>query len=113
MSKILEATCLAGVVTCEGRAVLTAEILGEGVGPSIGALLMEQGKQYYIPKTSPDLETTLENLVDVLTTIATALTSIGAFMTGPTTAPPPTLAANVTSINATAAELTALLGMLK
>lgn len=113
MTKILEATCIAGVVTADELPVLTAQILSEGIGPSTGILLMQEDAQFYIPKTTPDLETTLENLVDVLTTIATTLTTIGAGMLGPATAPPPTLAANVASINAVAAELTVLSEMLK
>lgn len=107
MSKILEATCLAGVVKVGALPVTSAVILSEGVAQSSGALLMEGDEQFYIPKITPDLKTTLENLsstlADVgsaLTQTAAALTAIGANMLGPATAPPPTLAASVAAITA-------------
>lgn len=115
MSKALEASCVAGVVTADGFPVLTAEILSDGTGASDGVLLMDEDKQFYIADTTPDLESTLEKISShlqtiqgTLTTIASALTAIGAGMTGPTTAPPPTLPTSVASIAADVATLTAL-----
>lgn len=113
MTKMLYATCENGTVTSDGVPVPGATILGEGVGQSQGALLIDREKRTYIPKTSPDLKTTLEKTIEALNTIAETLTSIGAGMTGATTAPPGDLAANVASIQAAASELETLKEALK
>lgn len=128
MSKILDATCSAtGVVTAEGSTVESAEVLSEGNQASSGLLLMEGNKARYLTSSATDIKETIEKLIQVLddlgpalTQIATTLTSIGAGMTGPTTAPPPTLPADVieltskvTSLTATKAELNTLKGALK
>ncbi len=115
MSKMIEATCVAGVVTAGGFPVPAADILSEGVGVSTGILLLDEDEAKYLPKITPDLKSTIEDLSSLLgtisgtlTTISTALTSIGAMMTGPTTAPPPTLPTDVASIITDVASLTAL-----
>lgn len=129
MSKILAATCDAsGVVTAEGQTVPAATVLSQGKQASSGVLIMEGDKAWYIVGMSvTDLVTTIEKAIKILddlgpalTQIATTLTSIGAGMTGPTTAPPGTLAtdviainAKVTALDATKAELTTLKGALK
>lgn len=66
MSKILSATCQAGIVTADGVPVPGAVILGEGVGASSGALILDEARKVYVPKTSPDLKTTLEKVIDAL-----------------------------------------------
>lgn len=105
MSKALNATCLGGVVKVGQTIVPQTTILSEGIGSSSGLLVLDEDKKTYIAKISPDLKTTLEKTIaatdkisDAITKISTVLTSIGAFMTGPTTAPPPTLAADVAEI---------------
>lgn len=115
MTKVLEATCTAGVVLVGTLPVPTAEILSAGVGESSGVLLLDEDRAAYIADTTPDLETTLAKLSSslgdissALTTIANTLTAIGAGMTGPTTAPPPTLATDVAQITAGATSLTAI-----
>lgn len=113
MTKALEASCTAGIVTAGALPVVGAEILSEGVGSSSGILILDEDRKTYIPKTSGDLKTTLEKLASALGKIASTLTSIGAGMTGPTTAPPPTLAADVAQITAIQAEITALKEVLK
>ena len=114
MAKILEATCVGGIVKV-GALPVDAEILSEGVAASSGILILDGDQATYIPLASTDLKTTLEklsaaltDLTSVLTTIATTATAIGAGMTGPTTAPPPTLAANVAQITAKVVSLTAI-----
>lgn len=114
MSKMLDASCVAGVVTSEGVPVPTATILSEGVGPSSGVLLLDEDKARYIAKISPDLKATIEKLIDALTETASALNStVSAFlsiasgMTGSTTAPPPTLAADLLPITTSASSITA------
>jgi len=105
MSKVLDATCVGGIVKVGALPVPGTTILSEGIGASSGLLILDEDKKTYIAKTSPDLDSTLSNVIDSLDTlsealnkIATTLTSIGANMTGPTTAPPGTLAADVAEI---------------
>lgn len=104
MSKILSATCVGGVVKVGTLIVPGVEIIGEGVGSSSGLLFIQGDQVTYIPKTSPDLEETLDNLISsiddvssALQTIATSITAIAA-VTGPTWTPPPTLATDVVAI---------------
>lgn len=113
MSKVLEATCAAGIVTSGGFPVVSATVLSQGIGPSTGFLILCEDAAYYVAKTSPDLDATLQQIITALTDVATALTAIGAGMTGPTTAPPPTLGVNVASITAAAAALTTLKAILR
>ena len=128
MSKILRATCNAsGVVTAEGQTVPAAVVLSEGKQASSGLLLMEGENADYIPSSATDIKTTIEKAVDTITDLNACLdqlvlviTAIGAGMTGPTTAPPPTLAtdlaqitAKVATLNATKAALNTLKGALK
>jgi hypothetical protein len=114
VSKVLAATCVAGIVKVGALVVPAAEVLSEGVASSSGIVILDEDKAYYVAENSPDLKSTIEKVIDsledlasVLNTIATTLTSIGAGMTGPTTAPPPTLAVNVATIISKAAEITA------
>jgi len=112
VSKTINATCSAGVVSVEGKPV-EAEILSEGIGESEGALILDKGKSFYIASNATDLKTTLEKISDALTKIGETLTAIGSGMTGITTAPPPTLPVKVGEINAIVAELTTLKDALK
>lgn len=128
MSKILDATCDAsGKVTADGIIVTEATVLSEGKQASSGVLVIEEDRARYIASSATDVKTTIEKTIVVLddltaalTEIATALTAIGAGMTGPTTAPPPTLPTSVvtitnkiTALTATKAELNTLKGALK
>lgn len=129
MSKILAATCDAtGKVTAEGELVPAAVVLSQGKQASSGILILEGDKAWYLVGMSvTDLVTTIEKAIKILddlnpalTKIGTILTAIGAGMTGPTTAPPGTLAtdvadlnAKVTALNTTKSELTTLKGALK
>jgi hypothetical protein len=127
-TKLLDATCDAnGKVTAAGALVPEAQVLSEGKQASSGVLLIEQDKARYLPSSATDIKTTIDNLVttigdvnDALTKIASILTAIGAGMTGATTAPPPTLAADVlvitskvTALNTIKSDLTTLKGALK
>lgn len=112
MSKILEATCISKAVKWEGAPV-EATILSEGNGESTGVLLLEKDKAFYLTSNASDLKLTLDKLINALTKVTETLTAIGAGMTGPTTAPPPTLATNVAAVNLLVNELTTLKGNLK
>ena len=114
MSKILAATCVAGVVTSEGVPVPIAEIFSAGIASSEGLLILQNGNAFYITSNATDIEATLDGVSDAITsltaTIAQLITTFGSFaaaMTGPTTAPPPTLAAELAVLTAKSAELTA------
>lgn len=119
MSKILEATCSAsGVVTSDSLTV-EAEVLSEGNQASSGLLILEEASAWYLTSSATDIKSTLErvasaleDLESALTTVANTLTAIGAGMTGPTTAPPPTLATDVSSIISKVAEVTATRGQI-
>lgn len=102
MSKILEATCQSGVVKVDNLAISDVIILSEGLGASTGILIMQDGQAYYVPYAAIDLkntlikiDTTLTNVIDAINKVGDTLTTIGAGMTGPTTAPPGTLVADV------------------
>ncbi len=120
MSKILEATCLAGVVTAKGVVIPGVEILSDGIGASSGILLIDEDKAYYIPESTPDLDDILEQIIDALEQAKTcfdqAVTALDQTasvftetflgMTGPTTAPPPTGATDVAAIVTASAAIT-------
>ena len=114
MSKMLAATCVGGIVTAEGVPVPAAEILSEGVGPSSGILIVDEDKAYYVAQTSPDLDSTLAQIITALGQTVTALqqtaltfTATFAGMTGPATAPPPTGPAGVAAIGVAVVAITA------
>lgn len=120
MSKVLEATCLAGVVKVGALPVPSATILSEGVGASEGVLLMQDDEQFYVPDTTPDLKTTLDKLTDSLTQINTSLTQAVTALTQSVLAltlldakplgtlpPVPAVAGNTAAITAAAAAITA------
>lgn len=114
MSKILNATCSANSeVTAEGTIVEDAVILSEGKQQSSGVLLMQGDKATYLTSSATDIKTTIEKLSDALDKIKDILQSIGAGMTGATTAPPPTLAADLTEIASIKTELDNLKEALK
>lgn len=104
MSRAFQATCVGGIVKVGGLVVPNTTILGDGIGASFGIMIMQGEETTYIPKTSPDLEETLDSLItsiddisSALQTIATSITAIAA-VTGPTWTPPPTLATDVAQI---------------
>lgn len=111
MTKIFTANCQGGVVTTEGL-TLDADIVASGQGQSSGAVILEKDHAVYLPNTQPDLETTIEKLSESLGKLTEILAAIGAGMTGPTTAPPGTLATDLAEITALKAELDALKGNL-
>lgn len=76
MSKVIEATCVGGVVTAEGVPIPSADILSEGVAQSDGILILDEDDAKYVAKTSPDLKETLEKLSAALDNIASALSAI-------------------------------------
>lgn len=112
MSKILDANCVAGVVTSGGVPVPAAEILSEGVGPSSGVLILDEDLAKYVTSNASDLKTTLDQISQALTAIATALTAIDAKPVG-ILPPAPVAAAAVVQILAAGVQLTVLKELLK
>lgn len=114
MSKILEATCsAAGAVTSGDVVVPAVTVLSEGHQASTGLLLLDGTLKQYIASSATDIKTTIEKVADALDKLTDILTNIGAGMTGSTTAPPPTLAADILEITAIVTELDTLKDALK
>ncbi len=109
MSKALAATCTAGVVLVDGLPLPGATILSEGVGPSGGVAILDETSAFYVAKTSPDLKTTLDKLISILTELTTVLPLIDAKPTGGVgSAPTPVTVSSVANLTAISLELTAL-----
>lgn len=118
MSKTLPASCVAGVVLAglPPLPVPTATILSEGIGASTGVVVLDEFGATYVAKTSPDLKTTLEQLIDVLTQVtdalnktASALTLVDAKPTGGAgSAVVPTTVSDVAGITAASAAIVAI-----
>lgn len=114
MSKILAATADAsGKVTADGVEVIGAIILSEGKQASQGLAVMQGDQVWYLTSSATDIKTTIEKMADAITKIANLFTSVGSGMTGPTTAPPPTLVTDVLALNMLVTELNQLKGALK
>lgn len=120
MSRMIEASCVAGVVIAGGVPVPSATILSEGVGSSEGVLIIDEDKVIYIAATEADLGSTLDILSSVLSSIASALTLIDAKVlvtTCPagagTAGPLPLAVANIAAIQAAKVQVDLLKGMLK
>lgn len=89
MTKLLDATCEAGVVTIEGQ-VVEAEILSQGTKSSEGSALIDRDKVVYLTSNADDIKKLIEDvtaLVQQLTLIVTGLDGV--------TVPPGTQAANI------------------
>lgn len=114
MSKLLSATADAnGKVTADGVEVPGAIVLSLGKQASSGLLLLDADKAWYFPSSATDIESTIGQLSLIVEKVANILTSIGGGMTGPTTAPPPTLPTDVAALMQIKAQLDQLKGALK
>lgn len=114
MSKLLAATADAsGKVTADGVLVEGAIVLSLGKQASSGLLLLDGDKAWYFPSSATDIESTLTQLSTAIAKIADTFTAIGGGMTGPTTAPPPTLPTAVAELMQIKTQLDQLKGALK
>lgn len=117
MIKALPASCVEGVVTIDGVAVEGVIILSEGLGSSSGVAYIDADEIYYVAKTSPDLDTTLEKLIAALEKIATALSSLdnAGFLISADAgvSSPPLATADISAINVAKSQLEALKEVLK
>ena len=107
MARIIAATCANGQVTVAGVAI-EAEILTAGVASSSGVVILQDDNVWYVATNTLDLSDVIEKTAELVNLCATLFTAIGAGMTGPTTAPPGTLAADVLNIQTKATALDAL-----
>ena len=105
--KIFNANCAAGIVTVNSLPVPNCPILGEGVGPSSGYVVMAENKVIYLPKTTPDVKT-LIGLIETLCTNIASLTVTTVALGSPTSTP-----LNSASFVALKAQLTSLKTTLK
>jgi hypothetical protein len=113
VSKVLPASCDANSnVTVEGK-VIPATILTAGKKASTGIVIIEQDGVTYICMNTTDIQDILAKLKTAINKIADTMTDIGTGMTGITTAPPPTLAASVTTIKGYATDLDTIKAALK
>jgi hypothetical protein len=108
MTRIIDASCLAGVVSVDGTPTTLVDVMTQGNRASEGIVILDKNNAKYLTTNAEDIADALEKIADALGTIASSLTSIGAGMTGSTTAPPPGLGANVTAINLVATQLDAM-----
>lgn len=83
MSRVLEATCEAGVVTVEGLVLEDAVILSEGVASSEGIVIIQGGAAYYVASRALDLKEVIESLVEIITQIATIASGLDAVTVTP------------------------------
>ena len=113
MPRVLNASCVAGVVTAGSLPVTEVAILSEGVSSSTGYLILDQDRKYYVAKTSPDLKTAINSLGSLLTNISTIMASIVAGMAGSGTAPPPTFAADKVALDLAITQFQATKDLLK
>lgn len=116
MSKILAASCQSGVVSIDGVVLPDAEVLSEGVAASTGVAVLDEDTAFYLAKISPDLKSLIEQVVDVLTQVKTALDKTASALTtvdakpvgGTGSAPAPGAAADITAISAASTQIDTL-----
>lgn len=113
MSKIRKASCVSDIVSIDSKVVIGAEIFSDGMGESEGLLIQDEVNTFYFASNASDIKTLLTKLIDIVGKTNAILTNIGLGMTGPTTAPPPTLAADLLAIDAIKSELNILKENLK
>lgn len=112
MSKVLPASCENGKVTVEGQEV-QATILSQGTKSSTGIVVIDADKVTYIAMNTTDLSETIDKACEMIQDIALLFTSVASGMTGPTTAPPGSLPADVIMLQNKATQLLALKDNLK
>jgi hypothetical protein len=83
MSKIIDASCQAGVVTADGVPVTTAEVLSEGVASSTGILVMDEDRQYYVTSSAQDLSGMIESMTTILEQIIVVVTALDGVTVSP------------------------------
>jgi len=94
VARILDATCENNIVKVEGKTV-PATILSQGKKASTGAALLQHDQLTYVTSNATDIKDLITQLSTLIDKIETTFTDIASGMTGPTTAPPPALTADL------------------
>lgn len=119
MTKILDATCEAGIVTAEDVPVSDAQILSQGTKSSEGILVMDEDKATYVTSNADDLKDAIDKLSSILGDLSDLVASIvndTVFIPGTGGASlifPPAFSASKATIDAAIDELDAMKEMLK
>ncbi len=108
MSKILDASCVAGIVTVDSLPIPSANILSQGVKASTGKLLMDEEKADYFTSNATDIADLISNIGTVVDQIVLALTALDAVTVSPGSA-----TAAITLVTTLKATLVAQGAMLK
>lgn len=100
MSKILDATCSAlGVVTSEGVAIPSAEILSAGTKASTGLVIIDGENAWYFPSSATDISDVITNVVACLNQTITILSGLNSLTGSTLTAAIATLTTLKTTLN--------------
>lgn len=83
MSKVLNATCAAGVVTAASFPVTGATILSQGIRASTGLLVMDDDKKTYVTSNAADIHDAIVSLNTIIGQIVTILSAHDAVTTAP------------------------------
>lgn len=99
MSKILAASCVAGVVTVEGYPI-TCEVLSQGTKSSTGVVLLDGEVARYLPSSVLDVKELIESMDTILQKIIQIATQLDAVTVSPGAA-----AANIALLTAMQVQL--------
>lgn len=108
MPKVLNATCVAGVVTADSLPVPSAAVLSEGVKSSEGILVLDHEDATYLTSNASDIKDLITAIGNVCDKIITTLTAIDAV-----TLAPGSNAANIALITVAKTQLMLQKDMLK
>lgn len=112
MVKILGGVCVGGVVTSTSlipEVIAGCTILGAGLGPSVGVIILSDVNPIYVPQISGDITIILTQLIGHLTLLTAALAGIqaslvaddnGAGSAAPVAAAVAGIATELTALNA-------------
>ncbi len=77
MSKILPATCEAGIVTIEGHVITPATVISQGVKSSSGVALIEQDVVSYLTSNASDIKDLIQSVCSILSALDAVTNSPG------------------------------------
>jgi hypothetical protein len=83
LSRIIDATCLAGVVTADGLPVPGTTILSQGTKQSSGALEIDGEKRYYFTSNATDIKDLITNLEAIIQQVVLIATNLDAVTVSP------------------------------
>ena len=112
MTKALDASCVAGVVTHNGMPVLGTNIMSAGVGASNGLLILEGSEKYYVAIPTDDLKAILDLIGSLADAVSTGIIGTHSTVAG-VNAVVDVAAALTVSMTAIKAQATALKAVLR